>query len=138
MRRLWMFWLCSSLIGCRSSEHTATVEAFEDGAHVVASTPLAVELETLAVHAVTRTAEHDRMEAASGIYDVIGFFYPRPETSARSVQGLNPKDLRGLVDAGKSQVESGIVAIVGVTEDGCEVFTYSPAGFHQPPYNVET
>ncbi len=37
---------------------------------------------------------------------------------ARSVQGLNPKDLRGLVDAGKSQVGSGIVAIVGVTEDG--------------------
>ncbi len=23
---------------------------------------------------------------------------------------------------------------VGVTEDGCEVFTYSPAGFHAPPY----
>jgi alanyl-tRNA synthetase len=37
---------------------------------------------------------------------------------ARSVEGLNPKDLRGLVDAGKSQVESGVVAIVGVTEDG--------------------
>jgi len=37
---------------------------------------------------------------------------------ARSVKGLNPKDLRGLVDAGKSQVGSGVVAIVGVTEDG--------------------
>jgi alanyl-tRNA synthetase len=37
---------------------------------------------------------------------------------ARTVQGLNPKDLRGLVDDGKKQVESGIVAIVGVTEDG--------------------
>jgi alanyl-tRNA synthetase len=37
---------------------------------------------------------------------------------ARSVQGLNPKDLRGLVDDGKKQVGSGIVAIVGVTEDG--------------------
>ena len=37
---------------------------------------------------------------------------------ARSVQGLNPKDLRGLVDAGKAQVESGVVAIVGITEDG--------------------
>ena len=36
----------------------------------------------------------------------------------RSVEGLNPKDLRGLVDAGKKQVGSGIVAIVGVTEDG--------------------
>jgi alanyl-tRNA synthetase len=37
---------------------------------------------------------------------------------ARSVQGLNPKDLRGLIDDGKKQVGSGIVAIVGVTEDG--------------------
>ena len=37
---------------------------------------------------------------------------------ARSVQGLNPKDLRGLVDDGKKQVGSGIVAIVGVTDDG--------------------
>jgi alanyl-tRNA synthetase len=37
---------------------------------------------------------------------------------ARAVQGLNPKDLRGLIDDGKKQVGSGIVAIVGVTEDG--------------------
>ena len=37
---------------------------------------------------------------------------------ARLVEGLNPKDLRGLVDDGKKQVVSGIVAIVGVTEDG--------------------
>jgi alanyl-tRNA synthetase len=37
---------------------------------------------------------------------------------ARTVQGLNPKDLRGLVDDGKKQVGSGVVAIVGVTDDG--------------------
>jgi len=37
---------------------------------------------------------------------------------ARTVQGLNPKDLRGLIDDGKKQVGSGIVAIVGITEDG--------------------
>jgi methionyl aminopeptidase len=24
--------------------------------------------------------------------------------------------------------------MIGVTDDGCEVFTYSPAGFHKPPY----
>jgi alanyl-tRNA synthetase len=52
----------------------------------------------------------------------------RPETEvrtigkvklmARAVHGLNPKDLRGLIDDGKRQVGSGIVAIVGVTEDG--------------------
>ncbi|MFN0218448.1 MAG: alanine--tRNA ligase [Hyphomicrobium sp.] len=37
---------------------------------------------------------------------------------ARTVQGLNPKDLRGLIDDGKKHVGSGIVAVVGVTEDG--------------------
>jgi alanyl-tRNA synthetase len=37
---------------------------------------------------------------------------------ARSVQGLNPKDLRGLIDDGKKQVGSGVVAVVGITDDG--------------------
>ena len=37
---------------------------------------------------------------------------------ARAVEGLNPKDLRGLVDDGKEKIGSGVVAIVGVTEDG--------------------
>jgi len=36
----------------------------------------------------------------------------------RVVDGLEPKDLRGLVDQTKTQVGSGVVAIVGVTEDG--------------------
>ena len=27
---------------------------------------------------------------------------------------------------------------VGVTPDGCEVFTYSPKGLHHPPYNITT
>lgn len=26
--------------------------------------------------------------------------------------------------------------MIGVTEDGCEVFTYSPAGLHKPPYDI--
>ncbi|MBT3070252.1 alanine--tRNA ligase [Rhodomicrobium sp. Az07] len=37
---------------------------------------------------------------------------------ARTVKGIHPKDLRSLVDDGKRQIGSGIVAIVGVTEDG--------------------
>jgi alanyl-tRNA synthetase len=37
---------------------------------------------------------------------------------ARAVNGIDMKDLRGLADAGKRQVGSGIVAIVGVTDDG--------------------
>ena len=37
---------------------------------------------------------------------------------ARTVHGIQPKDFRGLVDDGKRQIKSGIVAIVGVTEEG--------------------
>jgi alanyl-tRNA synthetase len=36
----------------------------------------------------------------------------------RVVHGVAPKDLRGLVDEGKKHVGSGIVAIVGVSEEG--------------------
>ncbi len=36
----------------------------------------------------------------------------------RAVSGIAPKDLKGIVDEGKRTVGSGIVAIVGVTEDG--------------------
>ncbi|RDE10276.1 alanine--tRNA ligase [Pelagibacterium lacus] len=36
----------------------------------------------------------------------------------RIVEGLQPKDLRGLVDQGKKQIGSGVVVIVGATEDG--------------------
>jgi len=37
---------------------------------------------------------------------------------ARTVEGVAPKDLRGLVDDGKRQIKSGIVAIVSKGEDG--------------------
>ncbi len=37
---------------------------------------------------------------------------------ARTVHGIEPKDLRSLVDDGKRQIKSGIVAIVGVTDEG--------------------
>ena len=36
----------------------------------------------------------------------------------RSVEGIEMKDLKSLVDDGKKQLGSGVVAIVGVTEDG--------------------
>ena len=36
----------------------------------------------------------------------------------RSVSGIAPKDLKGIVDEGKKTVGSGVVAIVGVTDDG--------------------
>jgi alanyl-tRNA synthetase len=34
------------------------------------------------------------------------------------VRGIPPKDLRGLVDDGKRQIGSGVVAIIGVTDEG--------------------
>jgi alanyl-tRNA synthetase len=37
---------------------------------------------------------------------------------AKAVHGVAPKDLRALVDAAKRQVRSGVVAMVGVGEDG--------------------
>jgi len=37
---------------------------------------------------------------------------------ARSITGISLKDLRALVDEGKNEIGSGIVAIVGTTEDG--------------------
>jgi alanyl-tRNA synthetase len=36
----------------------------------------------------------------------------------RAVSGVQPKDLKGLVDAGKKTVGSGVVAIIGVADDG--------------------
>ena len=37
---------------------------------------------------------------------------------ARAIEGVEAKDLKSLVDDGKKQIGSGVVAIVGVTEDG--------------------
>ena len=60
------------------------------------------------------TAAASGTDAAAGGIKTVG----KVKLIARTVQGLNPKDLRGLIDDGKKQVGSGIVAIVGVTEDG--------------------
>jgi len=38
--------------------------------------------------------------------------------AGRVVEGLQPKDLRGLIDQTKKQIGSGVTAIIGVTEDG--------------------
>jgi alanyl-tRNA synthetase len=49
-----------------------------------------------------------------GLVKTIG----RLKLLGRTVHGIAPKDLRGLVDAGKKQIGSGVVAIVGVTDEG--------------------
>ena len=51
--------------------------------------------------------------AASGLREVGGV-----KLLARAVEGVETKDLKSLVDDGKKQIGSGVVAIVGVTEDG--------------------
>jgi alanyl-tRNA synthetase len=51
--------------------------------------------------------------AASGVREV-----GNVKLLARAVQGVETKDLKSLVDDGKKQIGSGVVAIVGVTEDG--------------------
>ncbi len=37
---------------------------------------------------------------------------------ARTLTGISPKDLRGLVDDGKREIGSGIVTIIGLSDDG--------------------
>ena len=51
--------------------------------------------------------------SASGIREV-----GNVKLMARSVEGIEMKDLKSLVDDGKKQIGSGVVAIVAVTEDG--------------------
>jgi alanyl-tRNA synthetase len=51
--------------------------------------------------------------AASGVREV-----GNVKLLARAVEGVETKDLKSLVDEGKKQIGSGVVAIVGVTEDG--------------------
>lgn len=51
--------------------------------------------------------------AGNGVREVAGV-----KLMARAVSGVDLKDLRSLADEGKKQVGSGVVAIVGTTEDG--------------------
>ncbi|MBR1091378.1 alanine--tRNA ligase [Bradyrhizobium manausense] len=51
--------------------------------------------------------------AASGVREVGGV-----KLMARAVEGIEMKDLKGLADEAKKQIGSGVVAIIGVTEDG--------------------
>jgi alanyl-tRNA synthetase len=51
--------------------------------------------------------------ADDGVREVNGI-----KLMARAVSGIDLKDLRSLADEGKKRVGSGIVAIVGTTEEG--------------------
>ena len=56
---------------------------------------------------------HDGECGCAAIRDVNGI-----KLLARSVTGIELKDLRSLADEGKKQVGSGVVAIVGLSDDG--------------------
>ena len=56
--------------------------------------------------------------AANGSDDSAVRDLGRVKLLGRTVEGIPAKELRGLVDAGKRQIGSGIVAIVGKGEDG--------------------
>src|SRR5271170_2151961 len=58
-------------------------------------------------------AHGDAVDGADGLR-VVGDI----KLMARTVEGIDLKDLRSLVDEGKKKVGSGVVAIVGVTGDG--------------------
>jgi alanyl-tRNA synthetase len=64
----------------------------------------------LAMGAGAAAADGAKAELTTKVGDVNLF--------ARSVSGIDLKDLRSLADEGKKKVGSGVVAIVGVTEDG--------------------
>jgi methionyl aminopeptidase len=86
-------------------------------------------------------------------------FHDRPNILHYGVAGEGPElkpgmlfTIEPMINLGKSPVKvlaDGWTAVtrdrelsaqfehtVGVTETGCEVFTYSPAGYHKPPYVV--
>jgi alanyl-tRNA synthetase len=54
-----------------------------------------------------------KAEAASDVRQVNGVKF-----LARAVSGISPKDLPSMVDEGKKQVGSGLVAIVAVSDEG--------------------
>ncbi len=59
------------------------------------------------------SASHGAAAGANGVRHVGDV-----KLMARAVEGIEPRDLKSLVDDGKKQLGSGVVAIVGVTGDG--------------------
>lgn len=110
--------------------------------------------------AIQKYAEEER---CSVVRDFCGHglgrvFHDRPNILHYGIAGEGPVlrpgmlfTIEPMINLGRSQVKllsDGWTAVtrdrelsaqfehaVGVTEDGCEVFTYSPAGLHYPPYD---
>jgi alanyl-tRNA synthetase len=70
-------------------------------------------------------------DAASQIEDMGGV-----KLMLRKLEGVNPKDLRGLVDDGKKQIGSGVVAFVAISEDGKGAIAVGVTGDLTSRYNA--
>ena len=55
---------------------------------------------------------------------------------ARRVEGVSAKDLRGLVDEGKKQIGSGVVAIIGLNDEGKAALVVGVTQDLTPEYNA--
>jgi len=110
-------------------------------------------------HAIQQHAERHRY---SVVRDFVGHgvglvYHDAPDVLHYGRPGTGPElkpgmifTIEPMINAGKPDVkmlDDGWTAVtrdrslsaqfehsIGITEDGCEIFTTSPAGFHQPPY----
>jgi methionyl aminopeptidase len=112
-------------------------------------------------HAIQTYAERERCSVVREFcgHGLGRVFHDRPNILHYGVAGEGPElkvgmlfTIEPMINLGKSPVKvlsDGWTAVtrdrelsaqfehtVGVTETGCEVFTYSPAGFHKPPYVI--
>ncbi|HDL16511.1 MAG TPA: alanine--tRNA ligase, partial [Rhizobiales bacterium] len=55
---------------------------------------------------------------------------------ARRVEGVSAKDLRGLVDEGKKQIGSGVVAVIGLNDEGKAALVVGVTQDLTPDYNA--
>ena len=110
-------------------------------------------------HAIQRHAEGHRYGVVRDFcgHGVGRLFHDAPEVVHVGRPGTGPElrpgmifTIEPMVNAGRPDVkllDDGWTAVtrdrslsaqfehsVGITDDGCEVFTYSPAGWHKPPY----
>ncbi len=110
-------------------------------------------------HAIQRHAEAHRYGVVRDFcgHGVGRLFHDAPEVVHAGKPGTGPElkpgmifTIEPMINIGRAEVkllDDGWTAVtrdrslsaqfehsVGITEDGCEVFTYSPAGLHKPPY----
>ena len=138
----------------------------EEGRHVVAVPSFGFERRGAPVasflRAIQRYAESHRYSVVRDFcgHGVGRLFHDAPEVVHAAKAGTGPElrpgmffTIEPMINLGKPHVKilsDGWTAVtrdrslsaqfehtVGVTETGCEVFTYSPTGLHRPPYALD-